>query len=265
MEMKPLTRVVLGLVSLLVAIWLVAPTLVVVPMSFNGNKSLSFPPQGFSWQWYENFVTNPEWSTSFLNSLKVASIVAVLATVLGTLAAFGLDRMKARPANLLRMLMLTPMVVPGVVLAIGIYAVYLDARLVGTLPGFVLAHTILALPFVLIAVSANLEVFDRRLETAAASLGAGALTTFRTVTLPLILPGILSGLLFAFATSFDEIIVSLFITNPYLKTLPVQIFSSITRDADPTVAAVGTILLCATTILIGGGMLLLGRERKGRL
>ncbi|RVD67770.1 ABC transporter permease, partial [Mesorhizobium sp. M4A.F.Ca.ET.029.04.2.1] len=241
-----------------------APTLVVVPMSFNANKSLAFPPQGFSWQWYQNFATSPEWSTSFLNSLKVASLVAVLATVLGTLAAFGLDRMKARPANLLRMLMLTPMVVPGVVLAIGIYAVYLETHLVGTMLGFVLAHTILALPFVLIAVSASLEVFDRRLETAAASLGAGALTTFRTVTLPLILPGILSGLLFAFATSFDEIVVSLFITNPYLKTLPVQIFSSITRDADPTVAAVGTILLCATTILIGGGMLLLGRERKGR-
>jgi len=264
MEMKPLTRLVLGLACLLVAIWLVAPTLVVVPMSFNANKSLAFPPQGFSWQWYQNFATSPEWSTSFLNSLKVASLVAVLATVLGTLAAFGLDRMKARPANLLRMLMLTPMVVPGVVLAIGIYAVYLDTHLVGTMLGFVLAHTILALPFVLIAVSASLEVFDRRLETAAASLGAGALTTFRTVTLPLILPGILSGLLFAFATSFDEIVVSLFITNPYLKTLPVQIFSSITRDADPTVAAVGTILLCATTILIGGGMLLLGRERKGR-
>ncbi|TPM33078.1 ABC transporter permease [Mesorhizobium sp. B2-3-5] len=264
MEMKPLTRAILGLVCLLVAIWLVAPTLVVVPMSFNGNKSLAFPPQGFSWQWYQNFLTNPDWSSSFLNSLKVASIVAVLATVLGTLAAFGLDRMKARPANLLRMLMLTPMVVPGVVLAIGIYAVYLDARLVGTLAGFVLAHTILALPFVLIAVSASLEVFDRRLETAAASLGAGALATFRTVTMPLILPGMLSGLLFAFATSFDEIVVSLFITNPYLKTLPVQIFSSITRDADPTVAAVGTILLCATTMLIGGGMLLLGREPKGR-
>ncbi|MBZ9796994.1 ABC transporter permease [Mesorhizobium sp. ES1-4] len=264
MEMKPLTRAVLGLVCLLVAIWLVAPTLVVVPMSFNENKSLAFPPQGFSWQWYQNFVTNPDWSNSFLNSLKVASIVAVLATVLGTLAAFGLDRMKARPANLLRMLILTPMVVPGVVLAIGIYAVYLDTRLVGTLLGFVLAHTILALPFVLIAVSANLEVFDRRLETAAASLGANALTTFRTVTLPLIAPGVLSGLLFAFATSFDEIVVSLFITNPYLKTLPVQIFASITRDADPTVAAVGTILLFATTILIGGGMLLLGRERKGR-
>jgi len=264
MEMKPLTRVLLGLACLLVAIWLVAPTLVVVPMSFNGNKSLAFPPQGFSWQWYRNFVTNPEWSTSFFNSLKIASLVAVVATVLGTLAAFGLDRMKARSAGLLRMLLITPMVVPGVVLAIGIYAVYLDARLVGTLVGFVLAHSILALPFVLITVSANLEVFDKRLETAAASLGAGPLTTFRTVTLPLIAPGMASGLLFAFATSFDEIIVSLFITNPYLKTLPVQIYTSITRDADPTVAAVGTILLCATTILIGGGMLLLGRDRKGR-
>lgn len=265
MAMHPFTRILLGLSCLLVALWLVAPTLVVVPMSFNGNKSLAFPPVGFSWQWYENFVSNPEWSTSFFNSLKVALIVAVLATVLGTLAAFGLDRMKARTAGLLRMLLLTPMVVPGVVLAIGIYAVYLDTQLVGTLTGFVLAHTILALPFVLIAVQASLEVFDKRLETAAASLGAGRLATFRTVTLPLIAPGILSGLLFAFATSFDEIIVSLFITNPYLKTLPVQIFSSITRDADPTVAAVGTILLCATTILIGGGLFLMGRERRGNL
>ncbi|WP_292333907.1 ABC transporter permease subunit, partial [Mesorhizobium sp.] len=104
-----------------------------------------------------------------------------------------------------------------------------------------------------------------KMEAAAGTLGANPIWVFATITLPLILPGILSGLLFAFATSFDEIIVSLFITNPYLKTLPVQIFSSITRDADPTVAAVGTILLCATTILIGGGMLLLGRERKGRL
>jgi putative spermidine/putrescine transport system permease protein len=263
-EMKPLTRLLLGLACLLVAIWLVAPTLVVVPMSFNENKSLAFPPQGFSWQWYRNFATNPDWSSSFVNSLKVATIVALLATVLGTLAAFGLDRMKARTAGVLRLLLLIPMVVPGVVLAIGIYAVYLDTRLVGTLTGFVLAHTILALPFVLIAVSASLQVFDRRLETAAASLGAGPLTAFRTITLPLIMPGMLSGLLFAFATSFDEIIVSLFITNPYLRTLPVQIFTSITRDADPTVAAVGTILLFSTTLLIGGGMLLLGRERKSR-
>ncbi|MCJ8054823.1 ABC transporter permease [Shinella curvata] len=260
--MPSFSRIFLGLFCLLVAILLLAPTLVVIPMSFNGNKSLAFPPVGFSWQWYENFFSNPDWTTSFSNSLIVALIVAVVATVIGTLAAFGVTRAAARTGGLLRALLITPMVVPGVVLAIGIYAVYLDTHLVGTVTGFVLAHTMLAIPFVLIAVQASLEVFDRRLETAASSLGAGRLTVFRTVTLPLILPGVLSGALFAFITSFDEIIVALFITSPYLKTLPVQIYSSITRDADPTVAAVGTLLFIATSLIIIAGLLL--GMRRGR-
>ena len=260
--MKLHTRLLLGLVCSLVAVWLVAPTFVVVPMSFNEKKSLAFPPDGFSWQWYQNFFTNPDWSSSLLSSLKVASVTAILATILGTLAAFGLDRMKSRATGLLRALLIAPMVVPGVVLAVGIYAVYLDAHLVGTMTGFVLAHTMLAVPFVIIAVSASLEVFDRRLETAATSLGASRLVAFRTVTLPLIAPGVLSGLLFAFVTSFDEIIVALFITSPYLKTLPVQIFSSITRDADPTVAAVGTLLFIATSLLIGAGLIIGARQGK---
>jgi putative spermidine/putrescine transport system permease protein len=253
--MPSFSRVLLGLFCLLVAVLLLAPTLVVIPMSFNGNKSLAFPPVGFSWQWYDNFFTNPDWTTSFTNSLIIALIVAVVATVIGTLAAFGVSRAAARAGGLLRALLITPMVVPGVVLAIGIYAVYLDAHLVGTVTGF-------AIPFVLIAVQASLEVFDRRLETAASSLGAGRLTVFRTVTLPLILPGVLSGALFAFITSFDEIIVALFITSPYLKTLPVQIYSSITRDADPTVAAVGTLLFLATSLIIIAGLLF--GMRRGR-
>ncbi|WLR94904.1 ABC transporter permease [Shinella zoogloeoides] len=260
--MPSFSRVLLGLFCLLVAVLLLAPTLVVIPMSFNGNKSLAFPPVGFSWQWYDNFFTNPDWTTSFTNSLIIALIVAVVATVIGTLAAFGVSRAAARTGGLLRALLITPMVVPGVVLAIGIYAVYLDTHLVGTVTGFVLAHTMLAIPFVLIAVQASLEVFDRRLETAASSLGAGRLTVFRTVTLPLILPGVLSGALFAFITSFDEIIVALFITSPYLKTLPVQIYSSITRDADPTVAAVGTLLFLATSLIIIAGLLF--GMRRGR-
>lgn len=260
--MPSFPRILLGLFCLLVAILLLAPTLVVIPMSFNANKSLAFPPVGFSWQWYENFFSSPDWTTSFSNSLIVAIIVAVVATVIGTLAAFGVSRAAARTGGLLRALLITPMVVPGVVLAIGIYAVYLDTHLVGTVTGFVLAHTMLAIPFVLIAVQASLEVFDRRLETAASSLGAGRLTVFRTVTLPLILPGVLSGALFAFITSFDEIIVALFITSPYLKTLPVQIYTSITRDADPTVAAVGTLLFLATSLIIIAGLLLgMRRER----
>lgn len=255
-------RILLGLFCLLVAVWLMAPAMVVVPMSFNANKSLAFPPTGFSWQWYQNFFTNPEWSSSLWSSLKVAVVTAVLATIIGTLAAFGLDRMQSRVSGILRALLITPMVVPGVVLAVGIYAVYLDTRLVGTMTGFVIAHTMLAVPFVIIAVSASLSVFDKRLEIAASSLGASRLVAFRTVTLPLILPGILSGLLFAFVTSFDEIIVALFITSPYLKTLPVQIFSSITRDADPTVAAVGTLLFIATSLLIGAGLLIGSRQGK---
>ena len=262
MQMALQTRIALGLFCVLVAIWLLAPTLVIIPISFNEKKSLAFPPDGFSLQWYRNFFTNPEWSSSFFNSLKVAVVVAVVATVVGTLATFGIDRMRGRVRGFLRAFLITPMVIPGVVLGIGIYAVYLDTRLVGTFTGFVLAHSMLAIPFVLIAVTASLEVFDKRLETAAASLGADRWTTFRTVTLPLIAPGLLSGMLFSFVTSFDEIIVSLFMTSPYLKTLPVQIYSSITRDADPTVAAVGTILFAGTTLLIAGGLILGARKRR---
>lgn len=259
--MKPF-RIILGLFCLLIAVWLVMPTLVIIPMSFNEKKSLAFPPSGFSWQWYANFFTNPEWLASFFNSLRVAAIVAVTATFVGTLASLGLSRMKHSGAGILRALLITPMIVPGVVLAIGIYAVYLNYQLVGTTLGFVIAHTMLAIPFVIIAVSASLEVFDVRLETAAASLGANRLTTFRTITLPLIAPGILSGLLFAFVTSFDEIIVALFITSPYLKTLPVQIYTSITRDADPTVAAVGTIIFLATSLVITAGLIIGSNSKR---
>jgi putative spermidine/putrescine transport system permease protein len=260
--MKRAGRLCLGLACLLIAVWLVAPTLVIIPISFTEKKSLAFPPSGFSWQWYQNIFASRDWSRSLVNSIQIAAIVAVLATVLGTMAALGLERLKPRTSGLIRAALMTPMIVPGVVLAIGIYAVYLDAHLVGTWTGYVLAHTLLALPFVVIAVGANLAVFDRRLETAAASLGASRLSTFFTITMPLILPGILSGALFAFVTSFDEVIVALFITSPQLKTLPVQIFSSMTRDTDPTVAALGTLVFAATTLIIGAGLLL--GSPKGR-
>jgi putative spermidine/putrescine transport system permease protein len=255
-------KLILGLTCLLIAIWLVAPTLVVIPMSFAEKKSLAFPPTGFSLQWYQNFFTNPQWFDSLIVSARVASMVAVVATVIGTMAAIGIERLKGRTGGLIRAVLITPMIVPGVVLAVGIYAVYLDAQLVGTWTGYVFAHTLLAIPFVVIAVGANLAVFDTRLETAAASLGASRLATFFSVTLPLILPGILSGALFAFVTSFDEVIVSLFITSPQLKTLPVQIFSSMTRDADPTVAAVGSLIFMATSVIIGLG-LIFGTRRRG--
>jgi len=257
-----LQRILIWIYCAGVALWLVAPTLVIVPISFAQKKSLAFPPDGFSLQWYANILNSPDWSGSIVSSLKIAAIVAVVATVIGTLAAMGLARMKAGAGGILRAILITPMIVPGVVLAIGIYAVYLDHQMVGTLTGYVLAHSMLAIPFVIIAVGASLAVFDTRLETAAASLGASRITAFFTVTLPLIAPGILSGLLFAFVTSFDEVIVALFINSPTLKTLPVQIFASMTRDSDPTVAAVGTLIFVLTSFLIAAGLWLGTRRRR---
>lgn len=253
--MKRMGRICLGLSCVLIAVWLVAPTLIIIPISFTEKKSLVFPPTGFSLQWYQNIFASRDWSRSLMTSIQIAAIVAVLATVLGTLAAQGLERLKPRTSGLIRAALMIPMIVPGVVLAIGIYAVYLDTHLVGTWLGYILAHTLLALPFVVITVGASLSVFDRRLETAAASLGASRLKTFFTITMPLILPGILSGALFAFVTSFDEVIVALFINSPQLKTLPVQIYASMTRDTDPTVAALGTLVFAATTLIIGAGLL----------
>lgn len=251
---KSALRLLLGLVCVLIATWLVAPTLVIVPMSFTGKKSLAFPPQGISLQWYENFFMDPQWFGSLVVSLKVAILVSLVATAIGTMAAIGLNRMRSRAGQAINAALLTPMILPDVVLAVGIYAVYLNLKLVGTWTGYIAAHTVLAIPFVVIAVSASLSVFDQRLVTAAASLGASPLATFRSVTLPLIMPGVLSGALFAFVTSFDEVIISIFITSPHLKTLPVMIFSSITRDSDPTVAAVGSMTFVITTMAIGLGL-----------
>ena len=254
--------IILGCICVVVAIWLVAPTLVIIPMSFNEKKSLAFPPSGFSLQWYANFRDSSSWWPSFVTSLKIAVLVSIIATAVGTLAALGLRRLRPSVAGILRLVLMSPMIIPGIVLAIGIYAVYLDARLVGTMTGFVLAHTMLAIPFVMVAVGVTLEMYDTRLTTAAISLGAAPWQAFQTVTLPLIAPGVLSGALFAFVTSFDEVVVALFISDPYLKPIPVQIYASITRDADPTVAAVGTIMFVATTLVIAFGLLLATKLRK---
>lgn len=164
----------------------------------------------------------------------------------------------------LRIGLLAPMVVPGIVVAIGIYAVFLKLGLVGTVIGFVLAHTVLALPFTVIAITAGFAGFDDRLELAALSLGASRLKTFLTVTLPNIVPGIVSGALFAFVTSFDEVVLSLFIKSPYLNTLPVLMYASVTRDTDPTLAAAATVILVFTTVLVIGALVLTGRKNRAR-
>ncbi|MGL6020262.1 MAG: ABC transporter permease [Gibbsiella quercinecans] len=260
--MKLFLRISLGLVCILISLWLIAPTLVIIPISFSEQQSLVFPPRGFSWRWYQNIFESQSWKDSMITSLQVAVIVSILATLLGSFAALGIEHLKNKFGGMLKVILLTPIVMPGVVLAIGIYAIYLKHHLIGTYTGFILAHTLLALPFVVISVSANLAVFDNRLETAAASLGASKITTLLTVTIPLTLPGILSGILFSFVTSFNEIVISLFISSPQVTTLPVKIYSSITRDTDPTIAAIGSITFAVTTLLIGIGLLSSLKRKK---
>jgi putative spermidine/putrescine transport system permease protein len=244
-----LWRAALMVFCVLVAVWLVAPSLIVIPLSFTDRPSFNFPPSGWSTTWYANFFSDPTWILALQASIRVGLLVTLVATVCGTAAAVALSRTRFVGDQGVRALLLSPMIVPVIVVSIGIYAIYLRLNLLGTTTGFVLAHSVLALPFVIIPVSASLQGFDRRLEDAAAICGANRWSTFRTVTLPLVAPGVLSGALFAFATSFDEVVVSLFIQSPYLQTLPVRMYASVTRDTDPTIAAAATLILALTTVL----------------
>ena len=224
--------------------------LVVIPMSFTGAKILSWPPEGFSFQWYAKMLEDPQWSRGFTNSVQVAILTAILATVLGTLAALGIVRGRFPGKGLANALILSPLIVPVIIIAIGFFAFYSITRLTGSLPGLVLAHTALAVPFVIINVGAVLRTMDRNLEMAAASLGADPIRTFWRITFPIILPGVFAGALFAFITSWDEVVVSIFMTSTRFRTLPVEMWEQVRQVVDPTVAAVATVVMVVTTTLL---------------
>ena len=231
-------------------VFLVAPMLVVIPMSFTGAKILSWPPEGFSLQWYAKMIDDPQWSRGFVNSMQVATLTALLATVLGTLAALGIVRGRFPGKGLANALILSPLIVPVIIIAIGFFAFYSITRLTGSLPGLVLTHTALAVPFVIINVGTVLRTMDRNLELAAASLGADPSRTFWRVTFPIILPGVFAGALFAFITSWDEVVVSIFMTSTRFRTLPVEMWEQVRQVVDPTVAAVATVVMVVTTTLL---------------
>ncbi|MCQ9368830.1 ABC transporter permease [Brevibacterium sp. 91QC2O2] len=249
------SRIALWIVCGIVGVWLVAPTLIVIPLSFNEQRSLAFPPQGFSLQWYANFFSDSAWYGGLLNSVQIAVLVAIIATVLGTPAAYGLSRVPGIREKLGTNLLVTPLVIPSVIFGVGLYGLFLKMGLVGTLTGFLIAHTVLALPYVVVNVGSSLSSFDKQLEQAAWICGASKFRAFMTVTIPALLPGILSGAFFAFITSFDEVIVSMFISNPYLQTLPVRMYASMQREVDPTIAAAATLIMLVTTAAAAGGIL----------
>lgn len=245
----------------LVGVLLVAPTLIVVPMAFTSARTFQFPPPGFSTRWFSELFEDPVWLDSALLSLRVAAVVTVLATVLGTMAAFALVRGRGRWRAPAQGLIMAPLIVPGVITAIGIYAVFLRWHLTETFIGFVLAHLVVAVPLVVITVSASLQACDQRLERAAASLGATPLATFFQVTLPTIMPAMLCGALFAFLASFDEAIISLFLSGPFGRTLPVQMYQSVTSSLTPAVAAASTLVLCLSTSLLLIAAIVASRRR----
>lgn len=256
------SRVVLGTFSIFVCLFLLLPILIIVPVSFSSDSFLSFPPPGFSLQWYERLFTRSDWINSAWLSIWIALVVTVIATVLGTAGAYGLVRGTFVGKRILVGFILSPLIIPGIIVAIGVYFFYARMQFVGSAWAIAMAHTALAVPFVVVNVSASLYGFDRRLEHAAQNLGASDFTTFRLVTLPLIRPGILAGALFAFITSFDELIVSLFIAGPTQVTLPLRMWESMRSSIDPTIAAVSVIAIVVSVLLFASAALLQARVRR---
>jgi putative spermidine/putrescine transport system permease protein len=235
-----------------VALFLVAPTLVAVPISFTTTSSIQFPPEGFTLKWYGEVFTSHDWRDAMLNSLVIAVATSCLSLVLGTAAALVLSRAAFRGKTIVLGLLLSPLVTPVIVLSVGIYLVFARWGLSGSFAGLIIAHTVLALPFVIVSVLASLKTLNANLELASAGLGATPWFTFRRVTLPLILPGIVSGGIFAFITSWDEVVIAIFLTDISTRTVPVMIWSQVRAMLDPATAAVGAILI----VISAAGMLL---------
>jgi putative spermidine/putrescine transport system permease protein len=248
----------------LVMAFLVIPCLIVIPMSFSESQYLEFPPRAWSLRWYEAFFASSEWLRSTLVSLKVAGTTTILATVLGTLASYGLHKSKSFVTPAIRGLLMLPMMVPLIFVAIGVFFLYARLGLNNTLTGLVLAHTTLAIPFVMIAVGNGLAGFDMNQERAARSLGASATRAFLTVTLPQIRVSVLSGMLFAFVTSFDEVVVSIFISSGPTSTLTKRMFANIRDQVDPTVAAISSMLVILSIVVLVAGQFIQRRDRPMR-
>ena len=283
--------------------FLIAPIVVVIPLSFNAepyftftDKMLSFDPDGYSLRWYDSLLTfgmtnpdaardaswwsdawhNAKWISAAKSSIIIGVFSTILATVLGTLAALGLSRPEMPYRRIIMAVLISPMIVPIIITATGMFFFYSNpceiltwfgisiecGKLAGTYLGVILAHATLGIPFVIITVTATLQGYNQNLSRAAASLGASPVLTFFRVTLPLIAPGMISGALFAFATSFDEVVVTLYLAGPEQATLPRVMFSGIRENISPTIAAAATLLILTSVVMLLTLEWLRGRAEK---
>ncbi len=237
------------MVVAIILVVLVAPILVVIPLSFTSASFFDFPPPGYSITWYVSFLENQDWIDGLFRSLNVAMWTAVVSTLLGTMASVTATRLHFWGKRVFMSLMVAPMIIPVIIVGIALYHSFSKMHLNNSLLGLVLAHSILAIPIVFVTVTASLKGVDRNLEMAAMSLGSTPLGAFFKVTLPLIKAAVLSGCLFAFITSLDEVVVTLFLAGATSKTLPIVMWENLRTQVDPTIAAVATIIIVGTIAL----------------
>lgn len=233
----------------LIVFYLVAPTLVVVPVSFSSSSSLSFPPPGWSTRWYENFFGQEKWTGATWVSLRAAFGTMIIATATGIAASYALHLKGFRLNRLIGATLVSPLAVPSILIAVGIFFVYARiGGLLNTLTGIMLAHSVVAMPFVVLTMSAGFNSYDMTQEMVARSLGANRFKAFMTITLPQVKFSVMTSMLLAFLVSFDELIISLMISSGPMATLPRVTFATLRDDVDPTLAAVSTLMLAVTTI-----------------
>ena len=256
-------RWIFRVICVAVFAFLIVPILVIIPLSFNAEPYFTYPMPGFSLRWYEEFFTSPQWLLGLQNSIVVGFFATLVATVLGTLAALGLNRAEYPGKPAILAVLISPIIVPIVITAAGMFYFYARIGLTGTLAGLIFAHATIGVPFVVITVSATLAGFDNNLVRAGASLGADPVRVFFKVTLPLILPGVVSGALFAFITSWDELVIAIFLASTEEHTLPRRMWSGIRELLSPTIMAVATLLILTSIALMVAMELL--RRRTERL
>jgi putative spermidine/putrescine transport system permease protein len=259
----PLPAWILRSFTFLMLAFLVVPALTVIPVSFSSGTIIGFRFPGYSTGWYSEVVTAPAWQAGIVNSLIIGCSATLLSTVIGTLGALGIRRLTPRMRIPMLVLALFPLMVPIVIIALGGYLAMVKAGLNNTYWAAIILHAMLGLPFVAISVLSALEGFDENLWRAAASLGARPGPAFRRVMLPLILPGVVTGAVFAFAISLDEVVVASFVTAPAQKTIPLVMFSGIKENTGPIVTAAATLLLLLSVLFLGAIELL--RRRSERL
>ena len=229
---------------------LVAPTLIVIPMSFSASQYLEFPPREWSLRWYEYYLNSPEWMQATWTSLKAGFLTMLVATLIGTAAAYGLFVSNHRFGHAIYVLLITPIMVPLILIAVAAFYVYVQLRIVGSMTGLVIAHSILALPLVLIVVGAALKSYDMNLELAARSLGASRFKAFMTVTLPQIRFSVITAALLSFLTSFDEVVVAMYVSGGDNSTLTRLMFNALRDQIDPTIASISTIMIVISSSLL---------------